>query len=76
MARNRKCVADKLRAAIVQAERRGVTCYQIAKVTGVTRSTLSQFMNQPGRQLRLDIAERVAEAIGYRVELTRPPKRL
>ena len=76
MARKRKCVADKLRTAIAQAERRGVTCYQIAQTTGVSRSALSQFMNEPGRQLRLDTAERIAEAIGCRVDLTRPRKRL
>ena len=67
----RKSVADKLRTAIAQAERRGVTRYQIAQVSGVTQATLSQFVNDPDRQLRLDIAERVAEAIGYRVDLTR-----
>ena len=67
----RKSVADKLRAAIAQAERRGITRYRIAKESGVTEGTLSQFVNTPDRQLRLDIAEAIADAIGYRIDLTR-----
>ena len=67
----RKSVADKLRAAIAQAERRGITRYRIAQESGVSQCTLSQFVNRPDKQLRLDITERIVEAIGYRLELTR-----
>ena len=71
MASRRKSVADKLRTAIARAERKGVTRYRIAQDSGVSQCTLSQFVNHDGRQLRLDIAEAIANAIGYRIELTR-----
>ena len=73
MARKRKTIADKLRTAIARAERRGITWYQIAKATGISQSTLYLFMLHEDRQLRLDVAERVAEAAGYRLDLTRRP---
>ena len=67
----RKSVADKLRTAIARAERRGVSRYRIAKDSSVSEATLAQFVNYPDRQLRLDIAERIAEGLGYRLDLTR-----
>ena len=67
----RKNVADKLRAAIARAERKGMTRYRIAQVSGVSQCTLGRFVNDDDRQLRLDVAEAIAEAIGYRLDLIR-----
>ena len=68
MSPNPKPIADQLRRAITDAEKRGVTQYQIAKDAGIARSTVSQFVNGTG-QLRLDIAERIASVIGRRLRL-------
>lgn len=70
MPRKPRPIADQLRAAITKAEKRGITRYRIAKEAGIGQSTLSQFMSTD-RQLRLDIAERIAEAIGQKLILTR-----
>ena len=68
MPRRPKPVADLLRQAIRKAERQGVTRYQIAKAAGISHTTMTQFYNGTG-QLRLDIAERIAEALGGRIRL-------
>jgi len=60
-------VADQLRAAIREAEKRGITRYRIAKEAGLPHSTVSEFCNHPERQVRLDIAEKLARAIGARI---------
>lgn len=69
MPRKPKPIAEQLRAAIAKAEKRGVTRYQIAQASGVAQSTLSQFVHGKGH-LRIESAERVAEAIGKRLMLT------
>ena len=68
MPRKTKSIADQLRQAIRQAERRGVTRYQIAKEAEIAQSTLSQFFHGDG-QLRLDIAESVARAVNFQLRL-------
>lgn len=65
----RKSASDHLRAAIARAERRGITRYRIAKDAGITLRALSDIVN--GASPRLDTAERIAEAIGYRVLIRR-----
>ena len=72
MPRPRKSVADHLRQAIRRDEKRGLTRYQISKASGVSQTTLSLFMAEPDRQLRLDVAERLAEALDLRLRLTPP----
>ena len=61
-------IVGELRRSIAQAQRRGVTRYQIAKKTGLSQAMLSRFMagqNVP----KLDTAERIAQAIGRRLIL-------
>ena len=68
MSKSCKSVADELRQAIAQAERRGVTRYRIAKETGLSQAMLSRFVageNVP----KLDTVERIAKAIGRRLVL-------
>lgn len=65
----RKPIADRLRAEIAKAEKRGITRSQIARDSGVSQATLSLFVNDPDRSIRLDFAERIAEAIGLRFDL-------
>ena len=68
MKRSNRTIADQLRMAIADAERRGLTRYRIAQQTGIAQSTLSQFVNGTG-QLRLDIAERIARQVGRKLRL-------
>jgi transcriptional regulator with XRE-family HTH domain len=56
-------LTDVLKAAI---ERSGLTCYRIAKATGITEPSLSQFM-QGAASLRLDKADRLAAYLGLRL---------
>jgi transcriptional regulator with XRE-family HTH domain len=63
-------IADQLRAAIAKAEQKGITRYRLAKKSGVSKSTISQFCNSCS-QLRLDIAEALALALGMKLHLTR-----
>ena len=70
----RKPIADKLRTAIAQAERKGITRYQIAKASGLSKSTITNLMDGTSASPRLDVAERIAEAIGYKLDLTRRPR--
>ena len=68
MKKSKKAVADQLRKAIAQAERRGMTRYQIAKAAEISQTTMTRFYNGHG-QLRLDIAERIADALGGKLKL-------
>ena len=72
MPRKPKSLANQLRKAIADAEKKGVTRYQIAKASGVSQGTLSTFVNFPDRELRTNVADRVAKALGFRIELTKP----
>jgi DNA-binding phage protein len=63
-----KSVADELRRAIAQAERRGMTKYAIAKAAKMPRSQMTRIAS--GENVpKLDTAERVAQVIGYRLAL-------
>jgi DNA-binding phage protein len=60
--------ASQLRDAIRQAERRGATQYQMAKVAGMPRSMLSRIAS--GQTVpRIDTAERLARVLGMRLIL-------
>lgn len=61
-------LADELRDLIRKAEKRGITRYKIAKVSGLSESTLSKFMSGDGVP-RLDTAQRIVEAIGGRIRI-------
>jgi len=65
-----KPTADRLRTAIRQAERRGVTRYQIAKASGVSEAQLSRIMSGDVSP-RLDTADAIAKAIGVRITLVK-----
>jgi len=61
----------KLLAAYQRSDK---TAYQIAQATGISNSTLSRWAQ--GRQsLGLDLAERIAQAIGYKLELRKTNRR-
>lgn len=63
-------IADRLRAEIVRAEKRGITRYRIAQESGVSQSQLSRFAageNEP----KLSTAEKICEAIGVRLAISR-----
>ena len=61
-------ITDQLRRAIRQAERRGITKYQISKATGMPRSQVGRIAS--GETVpKIDTAQRVAEAVGYRLAL-------
>lgn len=65
----RKNIVDELRQAIRQAERRGVTRYQIAKAAGIRYSVLVRIAE--GENLpRLDTAGKILSAIGLRLTIS------
>ena len=65
---NSKNIAEQLRRAIAQAERRGMTRYAIAKATELPQSAIGRIAkgeNVP----TLTTAERIAKVIGYKLTL-------
>ena len=63
-----KGIAHELRRAIRQVEKRGLTRYQIAKAAGMPQSQVGRIAS--GESIpKLDTAERIALAIGYRLIL-------
>lgn len=63
-------ILKQLRQALAQAERRGMTRYRIAKTAGVAPVIITRIMRLTTRP-RLDIAERIAQAVGYQLTLTK-----
>ena len=68
MQRPRKTVTDQLRDAMKRAEARGVTRYRMSKDANVSPSTVTAVIEGTTKP-SLDIAERLAEAIGKRITL-------
>lgn len=68
MKRTPKPMADQIRHAIRRAERQGLTRYRLALTAGISHTTITRFYNGTS-QLRLDIAERIASALGGRLRL-------
>ncbi|MEX0775127.1 MAG: helix-turn-helix domain-containing protein [Phycisphaeraceae bacterium] len=66
----RKPIIEQLRQALAQAERRGMTRYRISQDAGITPVMLTRLARGETRP-RLDIAEKIAKAIGYDLTLTR-----
>jgi DNA-binding phage protein len=61
-------ISEQLRKAIAQAERRGITRYQIAKLAGMPQSQVGRVAS--GESVpTLDTAERIALAIGCRFSI-------
>lgn len=70
MRKQPRSVAEELRLAIAQAERSGMTRYAIAKATGMPQSQIGRVAS--GETVpKLDTAERIASAIGYRLTIIR-----
>lgn len=68
MSNRSKNIVEELRRAIAQAEKRGVTRYQIAKLTGMPQSHVGRIAT--GETVpKLDTAERIAKAIGLRLAI-------
>ncbi len=61
-------ITKQLLKAIRDGKKRGMTRYQIAKVSGVSQAQLTRLMQ--GKQLlRMDTAERIAEALELKIIL-------
>ena len=61
-----KALVEQLRQTIRRAEKRGVSRYRIARLSGVSEGQLSRLMH--GSVVpRLDSAERIARAIGCKI---------
>jgi transcriptional regulator with XRE-family HTH domain len=68
MSKRTMSIAEDLRTAIAQAERRGMTRYAIAKAAKMPRSQLTRIAS--GETVpKLDTAERIALVIGCRVAI-------
>ena len=65
-----RSIVEQLRKAIAQAERAGMTRYQIAKAVKMPQSQIGRIAS--GENVpRLDTAAKVAAAIGYNLALVR-----
>lgn len=71
MASKPKTIAEQIRAAIRKAERRGVTRYQLAKLSGVSESALCK-IHHGQRVPTVESVERIAAALGGRLTLDFP----
>lgn len=70
MPKKPKALSDQLRDAIRKAEKRGITRYRIAKDADVHPGQIGRLM--AGSVIpKLDTAQRIAEAAGYRLILQR-----
>jgi predicted transcriptional regulator len=65
-----KPLVERLRDAIRQAERRGITQYRIAADAGIHQSQLARLMGGTVAP-KLDTAEKIARAVGCRIEILR-----
>ena len=63
--------SEQLRAAIRQS---GLTCYAIAKQTGIEESQLSRFMNDKGGLQQSNI-DKVCELIGAKLVASKPARK-
>jgi transcriptional regulator with XRE-family HTH domain len=69
MSKRQVSIGEQLRKAIKQAERAGVTRYQIAKAAGMPQSQVGRIAS--GESVpKLDTAERIAKVVGYRLALS------
>lgn len=66
-------ITAALRNAIRQAERGGMTQYEIAKLSGLPRSQLTRILD--GRIPRLDTAERICRVINCQMLIVAKKKR-
>lgn len=60
--------ADKLRRAVAKAEKQGASLREIARAAGTSPTTITNLM--AGTEPRLDVAERIAKAVGCKITLT------
>ena len=68
MAKKQQSIAEELRRAIAQAERRGLTKYAIAKAAKMPRSQMTRIAS--GENVpKVDTAARIAQVIGYKLAL-------
>jgi transcriptional regulator with XRE-family HTH domain len=68
MSKQTKGIVGELQKAIADAERRGVTRYQIAKAAGMPQSQVGRIAS--GESVpKLDTAERIAKVIGRRLTI-------
>ncbi len=63
-------IDERLRRAVAKANERGQTQSTIAAASGVSRPVLMRFMDGTGG-LRVEQAQAVASAIGWKLSLTR-----
>lgn len=60
--------------AIRDAEAAGITRAEIARRTGIPNSLLSRLVNREREGLTLDTLEKLADALGLEVKITKPRK--
>lgn len=67
-----KTVVDQLRAEIRKAEKRGITRYRLAKLSGLTQGMLSRLVNDKRNDPRVSTVKRLAEALEMELRLVKP----
>lgn len=66
-----KGILDQLRDEIRKAEKRGITLYRLAKLSGVTPGMLSRFMADKRNSPRAVTLEKLAEGLELEITLTK-----
>lgn len=56
-------------------QERGITAYQISKMSGISESTISRFFNTPKRSIRLDTLETILDKLGCDLVIKKRPGR-
>ncbi len=71
MPRHLKPFPDRLRVELRRAVKRGISTYELARRSGVSRPTISLFLSQETRDITTAKGEALAKAIGLRMDLTK-----
>ena len=64
-----KGIVDQLKAEIRKAEKRGITRYRLAQLSGVTDATISRLMAGKLKTLKVSTLEQLTEALELRIVL-------
>lgn len=62
-------IIERLIRAVENAERRGVTRYQLSQRTGIPQSTLTRLMNRERDSLKIETVERLCLELGFTLRM-------
>lgn len=68
----RLSLLDALKAEIRRAEKRGITRYRLAQLSGVTNATISRIMSGKLKSPGVALVQKLADALEMEITLRRP----